>query len=352
MAASVLSVPMFRALSEAGVPLASGKVFTYAAGTSSLLPSYTDSTAVSKNTNPVILDANGEAAIWLASVPYKIEVRDSADVVQWTMDNVQPESVLAGAEWSLMSDVPTYVDTNTFTVPGNRITTFIQGRRVRATITGSTVDGTINSSAYSSLTTVGVTWDNTGINNTISAVSLGTLATVGADSALQAAISASNSLTSELNSKASANAASLSADAAATSEAQAASIAQKAIFIGTNFGINSVQNTFDAVTYAVDVSIAGDRKLQADEATLRGIVFDIVGSYINEVTAALSPLAKLSGFGVSFGTADGTVVSTTGGFGYDFGNFFGTYVTSTSATPITVTPSNRGAAAAYYFAQV
>ena len=239
MAASVLSVPMFRALSEAGVPLASGKVFTYAAGTSSLLPSYTDSTAVSKNTNPVILDANGEAAIWLASVPYKIEVRDSADVVQWTMDNVQPESVLAGAEWSLMSDVPTYVDTNTFTVPGNRITTFIQGRRVRATITGSTVDGTINSSAYSTLTTIGVTWDNTGINNTISAISLGILATVGADSALQAATSASNAATSELN-------AAGSASAAATSEANATAAASS-VSKGSANGIASLDANTEVV---------------------------------------------------------------------------------------------------------
>ena len=98
--------------------------------------------------------------------------------------------------------------------------------------------------------------------------------------------------------------------------------------------------------------ISGDQSLQAGYSSLRKIMFDVVGAYINEVTAALSPLAKLSGFGISFGTADGTVVSTTGGFGYDFGNFFGTYSTSVSATPITVTPSNRGAAAAYYFAQV
>jgi len=110
-----------------------------------------------------------------------------------------------------------------------------------------------------------------------------------------------------------------------------------------------------AATTSISNTTAGtasSQQLQVDTAALRSVVFDIVGAYINEVTAALSPLAKLSGFGVSFGTADGTVVSTTGGFGYDFGNFFGTYSTNVSATPITVTPVNRGAAAAYYFAQV
>jgi len=211
MAASVLSVPMFRALSEAGGPLASGKGFTYAAGTSTQLPSYTDSTAVSKNTNPVILDANGEAAIWLASVPYKIEVRDSADVVQWTMDNVQPESVLAGPEWELMSDTPTYVSASTFTVPGDRTVTFPVGRRVRCTLTGKTVDGTINAVDYTTLTTVTVTFDDAGIDNTISAVSLGNLATVGADSALQARISATAAAASAASATASETAAAASA---------------------------------------------------------------------------------------------------------------------------------------------
>jgi len=117
-------------------------------------------------------------------------------------------------------------------------------------------------------------------------------------------------------------------------------------------GTAAISNTNQAIANTITQGVTSNQQLQVDTTALRSVVFNIVGAYINEVTAALSPLAKLSGFGVSFGTADGTVVSTTGGFGYDFGNFFGTYVTSVSATPITVTPSNRGAAAAYYFAQV
>jgi len=116
--------------------------------------------------------------------------------------------------------------------------------------------------------------------------------------------------------------------------------------------VSSVNSFGQAITYTADQGLIGRQLLQANITSLRSIMFDVVGAYINEVAAALAPVARLSGFGLSFGTADGTVVSTTGGFGYDFGNFFGTYVTSTTATPITVTPANRGAAAAYYFAQV
>jgi len=270
MSASVLSVPRFRAFDSTGAPLSSGKVFTYAAGTTSLLPSYTDSTAASKNPNPVILDANGEASLWLASVPYKVELQNSAGVVQWTMDNVQPESVLAGPEWELMSDTPTYVDSNTFTVPGDRTITFPVGRRVRSTLTGTVVDGTIAAVAYTTLTTITVTWDNTGINNTISAVSLGILATVGADSALQASNSAASASTSELNAAGSATAATTSATASSTSATEAAASASS-IDIGA-----TLQNNFTKTqtwNKGADIASAATLALSAD-----GNLADVTGA--------------------------------------------------------------------------
>lgn len=71
-----------------GDPLAGGKVYSYIAGTSTPLVTYSDD-EVTPNTNPVILDANGEADIWLASASnYKIVLKDSDDVTQWTVDDV------------------------------------------------------------------------------------------------------------------------------------------------------------------------------------------------------------------------------------------------------------------------
>jgi hypothetical protein len=71
-----------------GVPLAGGGVTTYAAGTTTLLATYTDATAAFANPNPVVLDAGGFARIWLGQAAYKIVVADLNGVVIQTVDNV------------------------------------------------------------------------------------------------------------------------------------------------------------------------------------------------------------------------------------------------------------------------
>lgn len=75
-----------------GAPLAGGKLYTYAAGTTTDLATYTDYTEASANTNPVILDANGECNLWLGANAYKMVLKNSADVTQWTVDNVNQAS--------------------------------------------------------------------------------------------------------------------------------------------------------------------------------------------------------------------------------------------------------------------
>lgn len=72
-----------------GNPLAGGKIYTYEAGTTTPLATYTDASAGTANTNPVILDANGEADIWLSNDVYKIRVDDANDVTLWTRDNIK-----------------------------------------------------------------------------------------------------------------------------------------------------------------------------------------------------------------------------------------------------------------------
>jgi hypothetical protein len=86
--ATLLPLPKARFFSIDGTPLVGGKVLTYAAGTTTPLASYTDSTGAVANTNPVILDAAGEANIWLGDALYKIVLQDSAGATQWTVDNV------------------------------------------------------------------------------------------------------------------------------------------------------------------------------------------------------------------------------------------------------------------------
>jgi hypothetical protein len=92
---AVLSPPPKAQFFDAnGEPLAGGKVFTYAAGTTTPLATYTTSGGGTANANPVILDARGEADIWYsAGVSYKVVLKTAADATIWTVDNI----VIAGS---------------------------------------------------------------------------------------------------------------------------------------------------------------------------------------------------------------------------------------------------------------
>jgi len=72
-----------------GLPLVGGKIYTYAAGTSTPIATYTDSSATTANTNPIILDSYGQANIWLINTTvYKFVVKTAADVLLYTVDNI------------------------------------------------------------------------------------------------------------------------------------------------------------------------------------------------------------------------------------------------------------------------
>jgi len=72
---------------SSGDPLAGGKLYTYAAGTSTPKATYADSGAVTPNANPIVMDARGEATIFWDGV-YKVILKDSADSLIWSVDNI------------------------------------------------------------------------------------------------------------------------------------------------------------------------------------------------------------------------------------------------------------------------
>lgn len=74
--------------------LSGGKVYTYAAGTSTLKDTWTDSAQTTLNANPVVLDSRGEAAIFWSG-NYKVVLKDAAGATIWTMDNVPSASAYA-----------------------------------------------------------------------------------------------------------------------------------------------------------------------------------------------------------------------------------------------------------------
>jgi hypothetical protein len=75
-----------------GSVLTGGKLYTYAAGTTTPLPSYTTSAGNVARTNPVVLDAAGRVPgsgeIWITPASYKFVLTDSTDVLIATYDNV------------------------------------------------------------------------------------------------------------------------------------------------------------------------------------------------------------------------------------------------------------------------
>lgn len=74
-----------------GNPLAGGKVYTYSAGTTTPLATYTDRTGSTPNTNPIVLDSAGRTPyqVWSTEgLLYKYIVSSSADVQIRSWDNI------------------------------------------------------------------------------------------------------------------------------------------------------------------------------------------------------------------------------------------------------------------------
>jgi hypothetical protein len=112
-----LPFPKFRASDDTGAPLAGGKLYTYEAG-GAVTPktTYDAYTGGSANTNPVILDARGEADVFGDGMYYFV-LTDANDVQQWVEDNVTGFSTTAGSEsvagvLQLATDAETITGTN------------------------------------------------------------------------------------------------------------------------------------------------------------------------------------------------------------------------------------------------
>lgn len=107
MAATLMPWPRAKFFTPGtNVPLAGGKVWTYLAGTTT--PQLTKvSASGANNTNPVVLDANGEADIWLVDgIGYKINVLDASNnqIPGYPIDEVY-SSEHSGAAASIRADI-------------------------------------------------------------------------------------------------------------------------------------------------------------------------------------------------------------------------------------------------------
>lgn len=104
----------FQFLNSSGNPLANGKIFTYAAGTTALQNTYTDSTGTTQNPDPILLDSTGSPAngsvqtgIFLSNLAWKFVAFDLNNVQQWSVDNVT-------TYFALTNSANTWTATQTF----------------------------------------------------------------------------------------------------------------------------------------------------------------------------------------------------------------------------------------------
>ena len=112
--AALSPLPKLQFFDSNGNPLVGGKLYTYAAGTSTPLATYTDSGAGTPNAYPVILDSRGEASVWLGTFLYKFILKSAVDATIWTVDNIGqssaslPTSVTASTQGQTAVTVPSY----------------------------------------------------------------------------------------------------------------------------------------------------------------------------------------------------------------------------------------------------
>jgi hypothetical protein len=142
--ASLTPTPKQQIYGSDGAPLVGGKIYTYSAGTTTPLATYTNSGGGTANTNPIILNSLGQADIWLASSSsYKFSVYTSADVLLYTVDNITAPLDYSSLVTALASPPPigsTAANTGAFT-----------------TLTGTTGNITTINSTTGNITTINAT---------------------------------------------------------------------------------------------------------------------------------------------------------------------------------------------------
>jgi hypothetical protein len=87
----------FHGFNDDGTPLVGGLLYTYVSGTTIPQATYTDSTLTVQNTNPVVLDSRGEAAVWLGTSAYTMKLLRADSTLVWSEDGVQDPANAATA---------------------------------------------------------------------------------------------------------------------------------------------------------------------------------------------------------------------------------------------------------------
>jgi hypothetical protein len=108
-----------------GAVLTGGKLYTYAAGTTTPQATYTTNAGTVARTNPIVLDAAGRVPdggeIWISPVSYKFVLKDTNDVLIATYDNIFGAGAFAVTNYTGNGSTVGYA------VSGNVIAVYING---------------------------------------------------------------------------------------------------------------------------------------------------------------------------------------------------------------------------------
>jgi len=101
--------PKMQFFGDDGLPLSGGSVYTYSKDTTTPLATYIDSTGSVANTNPIILDSQGRADIWLQILPYSFVIYSALGVLQGCSGPIEfPPSATSGSDIDAWSDIVVY----------------------------------------------------------------------------------------------------------------------------------------------------------------------------------------------------------------------------------------------------
>lgn len=115
-----------------GIPLSGGKIYTYQAGTTTPLSTYTTPLGNVANSNPIILDAAGRPPqeIWLLPQPYKFAIYTSADVLIGTWDNIYGVPSAAPQDYVIATEGQTVFNVGfTYIAGSNTLDVYVNGNK-------------------------------------------------------------------------------------------------------------------------------------------------------------------------------------------------------------------------------
>ena len=314
-----------------GVVLAGGMIYTYQAGTTISTATYTDSTQLVQNANPIILDSAGRVPteVWLInSATYKFVLTDAIGNVLGTWDNI-PGVNMANvilSEW-LTGPTPTYISASSFSVSGNYVSTYQVSRRIQYSVAGGTYYGTIATSSYGAgVTTVTFTADSTGMDNTLSGVNYGFMSAVNTSIPTVFASTvvpnvwtgATNNFTGSIVTVATQAPLTNSTKAASTAYTDAAVAVEKsraqtaeALLVPIAGAAYTGSHNFTGATVTVATQTALDNSTKAASTAYTDAAVGVETSARSAATASLAPIANPTFTGTPAAPTPVTNVNTT-----------------------------------------